>query len=31
VFRAVPRSEKPVTDDSDTAPCEYVRPENDEA
>ena len=31
VFRAVPRSEQPVTDDSDTAPCEYVRPENGEA
>jgi hypothetical protein len=31
VFRAVARSEKPVTDDSDRAPCEYVRPENGEA
>ena len=31
VFRAVPRSEKPATEDADTAPCEYVRPENGEA
>ncbi|MBV9064155.1 MAG: hypothetical protein JO004_00105 [Methylobacteriaceae bacterium] len=25
-FRAVPRPEKSATEDSDTAPCEYVPP-----
>jgi hypothetical protein len=31
VFRAVLQSEKPAPDAADTAPCEYVRPENGEA
>jgi hypothetical protein len=31
VFRAVPHSEKSATDDSDTAPCEYVPPIDDES
>jgi hypothetical protein len=30
-FRSVLQSEKPAPDASDTAPCEYVRPENGEA
>jgi hypothetical protein len=31
VFRAIVRSETPASDAADTAPCEYVRPENDKA
>jgi hypothetical protein len=30
-FRSILQSEKPEPDAADTAPCEYVRPENDEA
>ena len=30
-FRPVLQSEKPADDAADTAPCEYVRPENGEA
>ena len=30
-FRSVLRSERPAPDAPDTAPCEYVRPENGEA
>ena len=30
-FRSVLQSEKPADDAADTAPCEYVRPENGEA
>jgi hypothetical protein len=30
-FRSILRSERPVPDAPDTAPCEYVCPENGEA